>query len=490
MSQFLAIDLGASSGRAILGTVADGRIGLAEIHRFENGGTTVNGHLVWDLLGLFAEIKTGIRQAVAAGADLKGIAVDTWGVDFALIDAQGNFLGHPYHYRDSRTDDVFDWVFDLVPRERFYAETGIQFMAINTIFQLAAMHRSGSPLLAIAAKLLMIPNALTYLLCGDVSAEYTIASTTQALDPTTGDWAWGLIDGLGLPRAIFPEIKKPCRVVGELHPWLCEELNCQAIPVILAGSHDTASAVAAIPVEPEAATWAFLSSGTWSLLGVELDRPCLTDAALAANFTNESCIDGRIRFLKNIMGLWIVQECRNTWRRQGREYSFPDLTAMASDAPAFKCLVDPNDDAFVAPGDMPGRLQAYAERTGQPIPESVGELVRCAEESLALRYRQTIEQAEQVTGKRIELLHLVGGGSQDEMLNQFTADAISRPVVTGPVEATAIGNILAQGLAVGEIADLAEARLMVKNSFETRHFTPRDPGAWDAAYARYRQVCG
>jgi rhamnulokinase len=488
MRHFLAIDLGASSGRAIVGSLEGKKLSLREIHRFENGGTLVNGRLVWNLLGLFQEIKTGIRKAVDEKIDIAGIGVDTWGVDFALIDAQGNFLGFPFHYRDQHTADVFDWVFDQVPRETFYDETGIQFMAINTIFQLATMKRNQSPALANASRMLMMPNALTYMLCGDISAEQTIASTTEAYSPVTKDWAWELIDRLGLPRHLFPPIKPPCTVAGQLNADICRELNCPPIPVILVGSHDTASAVASIPASPTDHDWAFLSSGTWSLLGVELDEPLLTDQALQANFTNEGGIAEKIRFLKNIMGLWLVQECRNTWRRQGNEYSFSELGRLAAQAPAFQSLVDPNDESFAAPGDMPTRIQDYCRRTGQAAPESVGEIIRCAEQSLALRYRQCIEQLESLTGKPISRLHLVGGGSQDELLNQFTANAINRPVITGPVEATAAGNILCQAMATKDLADLAAAREVVQASFETRQYLPREAGLWAEAYKKFTAV--
>ncbi len=486
---FLAIDLGASSGRGILATLTDGQLELAEIHRFENGGIDVNGRLVWNLLGLFAEIKTAIRQALARQVELDGIAIDTWGVDFALLDRDGNFLAFPLHYRDAHTANVYDWVFDLAPREEFYRQTGIQFMTINTIFQLATLKRDSSPALAGADRLLLMPNALTYLLCGNISAEYSIATTTQAFNPTTGDWAWELIDRLGLPRRIFPPVVQPCTVAGQLRPAICEELNCPPIPIILAGGHDTASAVAAVPTVDGRDDWAFLSSGTWSLLGVELDAPCLSAAALQANFTNEGCIDGKIRFLKNIMGLWLVQESRATWKRQGQTFSFAELEDLARQATPFKAFVNPNDPRFLAPGDMPARIQAFCRDSGQPVPETPGEIIRCAAESLALTYRLCLEQAEQVTGKRIRTLHLVGGGSKDRLLNAFTADALNRPVVAGPTEATAIGNVLAQALAVGAIPNLAAGRRLVAQSFAMETFQPQQADAWEAAYQRYRQLC-
>ncbi|MBT3375694.1 MAG: rhamnulokinase [Lentisphaerae bacterium] len=487
MKHFLAFDLGASSGRAILGSVGDGKVSLEEMHRFSNGPIEIEGHLYWNLLGLFDELKTGLRKALESGVVLSGMAVDTWGVDFALIDKDGAFLGFPNNYRDPRTNDIYPYVFSKVPREELYARTGIQFMNFNTLFQLAAMERDGVPALGVADRMLMMPNALTYLLSGNVSAEYTIATTGQAYDPDGKDWAWDIIEKLDLPKEIFPPIADPCTVVGELRSCICEELNCDPIPVILVGSHDTASAVAAVPADGTQ-NWAYLSSGTWSLLGVELDEPLMTSAAMAANYTNEGGIAGKIRFLKNIMGLWLIQESRNEWKRRGENYSFDELADMAMASEPFRSLVDPNDESFVAPGDMPTRIADYCRKTNQPVPETPGQIVRTAFESLALRYRQTILEIEDITGQKIDVLHLVGGGSKDEVLNQFTADAIQCPVVTGPVEATAIGNIIGQALAVGAIPDLVEARSIVRNSTDLGQYVPQGAAEWERAYARYRSL--
>jgi rhamnulokinase len=488
MKCFMAIDLGASSGRAILGRLDGGRIELEELHRFENGGIEIGGNLHWNLIGLFKEIKTGLRKAAEQGVELSGIAIDTWGVDFALIDRHGTFLGFPYHYRDSRTSNVFDYAFKSVPREDFYEETGIQFMSINTIFQLIAMKHNDDPVLGIADRFLMMPNALTYMLCGDISTEYTIATTSQAYNPATGDWAWGLIEALGLPKDIFPEIRQPGSVVGILHKSLADELGCGEVPVILVGSHDTASAVAAVPATGDK-KWAFLSSGTWSLFGRELEKPLIDDAAMAANFTNEGGVGGRIRFLTNIMGLWLVQESRAEWARGGRKYSFAELEKMAREAEPFRSVINPNDESFVAPGDMPGRIQQFCKRTGQPVPETPGQVVRCAVESLALKYRQSVEELETVTAEPVEVLHLVGGGTQDKMLNQFTANAINRIVVAGPVEATATGNLLVQAMAAGEIGSLEELRRVVRNSFDTETYTPQDVDTWNEQYRRFQSLC-
>lgn len=485
MHHFLAIDLGASSGRGILATLTDDCLSLEEVHRFENGGIDVNGRLVWNILGLFSEIKTAIRQVVARDIELSGLAIDTWGVDFGLLDKDGDFLGFPLNYRDSHTANVFDWVFDEVTRTELYEATGNQFMIFNTLFQLATMKREQSAALEKAETMLLMPNALTYLLSGDMSAEYSIVTTTQAYNPRTGDWAWDIIDRLGLPRRIFPPIVQPCTTAGQLRPAVCEELSCPAFPVLLVGGHDTASAVAAVPATTGMDNWAFLSSGTWSLLGVELEKPCISQAALEANCTNEGCIDGRIRFLKNIMGLWLVQESRRTWQKEGMDHTFAELEDMARESEPFRCLINPNDDRFFAPGNMPERIRKFCRETGQPVPDAPGQVVRCIAESLALTYRVTLEQIEEITGKKVDKLHLVGGGSKDRMLNAFTASALKRPVITGPTEATAIGNIVGQGLAVGAIANLAAARRIVANSFDTQEYLPEDPAAWDAACRRF-----
>ncbi|NLZ63432.1 MAG: rhamnulokinase [Lentisphaerae bacterium] len=487
MQQYLAFDLGASSGRAILGTLQDGKISLQELHRFNNGPVQCNGGLFWNILGLFQELKAGLQKALAAGANLQGIAIDTWGVDYALIGKDGFFAGFPRHYRDSRTDDIMPWAFAKMSPEQMYAHTGIQFMSLNTVFQLAAALRAGEDSLKIADKLLFTPNALTYLLCGAVSAEYSIATTSQLYDPGRRDWAWPVIDAIGIKRSLFPKIVPSCSVAGVLSDALQEEFKCGPIPVILVGSHDTASAVAAVPATAEK-SWAYLSSGTWSLLGVELDAPLLTDAARTANYTNEGGVGGKIRFLKNIMGLWLVQECRNEWQRQGRTYSFAELDALAEQAEPFRSCVDPNHSSFVAPGDMPARIAEFCRSTGQPVPETPGQIVRTAFESLALRYKQTIAELEELQGRKIEVLHLVGGGCKGDILNQFTANAIEREVITGPVEATALGNIMGQAIATGAISSVQEGRNIIRSCTQTKTFRPQDQEAWRAAYQKYRSV--
>lgn len=487
MKNYLAFDLGASSGRAIIGHFDGQKIELEEVHRFANGPVTVDGHLCWDFDALWNEMKTGLRKAAAAAGTLDGVAVDTWGVDFCCLDNDGKFIGQPFHYRDSRTEGAMDWVFERMSRKEVYELTGSQFLALNSLYQLAASRRDNDPrILSSAQRLLFMPNAFTHMLCGDTSAEYTVASTSQMLNPRTGDWAWKIVDAIGLRRSLLPRITAPCTVVGKLRPELQKELGCGEIPVTLVGGHDTASAVASAPAQP-GSSWAYLSSGTWSLLGVELDEPLISNEALAANYTNEGGICGKIRFLKNIMGLWIVQECRNQWIREGQNYSFSELAHLAEEAAPFLAVINPDDALFAAPGDMPARIRQYCAEHNQTVPETPGQIVRVVLESLALRYRQSWQELERLTGRKLEVLHLLGGGCQNRLLNQFTANAIAAKVVTGPVEATAAGNILGQALADKAIGSLDEGRMIIRNSFESEEFLPQpeQARAWQEAAAAF-----
>ena len=489
MKHYLAFDLGASSGRAILGTIDHGNVTLKELHRFENGPIAINGGLFWNLLGLFAELKAGLKAALREGVEISSIAIDTWGVDYAFIDEQGFFAGFPRNYRDPRTEDVMPKLFDTIDKQTIYSLTGIQFLPLNTICQLAASVRDHDRTLDIADKLLFIPNALTYLFCGNQSAEYSIATTSQLYNPSTHDWAWEIIDALGLKRSLFPAITPPCTLAGTLLPELQQELKCGPIPVVLVGTHDTASAVAAVPADGSQ-SWAYLSSGTWSLLGVELDQPLVTAAAMQANYTNEGGVGGKIRFLKNIMGLWLIQECRSEWKRRNQNYTFDQLDDMAAKAEPFRSLIDPNDPSFTTPGDMPARIADFCRRTGQPVPETPGQILRTALESLALKYRQCVDDLEAITEKPIELLHLVGGGCKNTLLNQFTANAIARPVQTGPVEATALGNIVSQAIALGHVSSLQEARDIIRNSTDaqTYHPDPTTRQQWEDAYRKFLAI--
>jgi rhamnulokinase len=487
MAKFLAFDLGAESGRAIVGHLDAKGLRLEEIHRFPNGPVRVLDSLHWDVLRLWAEVKRGLNLATDTyGRDLLSLGLDTWGVDFGLLAADGSLLGNPYHYRDSRTDGMMDAAFQAVPRAEIYERTGIQFMQINSLYQLVAMSQADSPLLGAAHVFLNMPDLFNFWLSGRKASEFTIATTSQCYDPRAGDWARGMLDRLGVPSGIFGEIVAPGTVLGDLRASVCAETGSPSIPVVASAGHDTASAVAAVPAT--SADYIYLSSGTWSVMGVELIEPIITEQSLAHNMANEGGVNGTFRFLKNIMGLWLVQECRREWARTGQSYSFDDLTHLAADSPASGPLISLADNRFLTPGDMPGRIQTYCLETGQAAPETVGEIVRCTLESLALEYRWMAERLQELVGRPLPTLHIFGGGSQNKLLNQFAADATRRTVVSGPVEATAMGNIFVQAIALGYLTDLAEARALVRRSLEVETYEPRETAAWDDAYHRYLKL--
>lgn len=485
---FLAFDLGASSGRAVVGQFDGAELTLREIHRFPNEPVQIHQSLYWNILSLFAEMKQGLVKAInGERLNLTTLGVDAWGVDFGLLDRAGNLIGNPYHYRDRRTEGIFDKAFAVVPREEIFAATGIQFMSLNTLFQLFAMVRQNDPALDVASTLLLIPDLLNYWFTGEKVSEYTIASTSQCMNMATGQWAIPLLEkAFRIPPHIFPEIVPPGTKLGPLLPGLTDELNLSTgLTVIAPGGHDTACAVAGVPVAAGEKGFAYISSGTWSLVGMEIAQPIINEAALNYNFTNEGGVDNTIRLLKNIGGLWLVQESRRTWAQQGQKFSYAELTDLAAAAPPFSALIDPDDPAFGPPGDLPARIREFCQRTGQAIPESQGAVIRTALESLALRYRWVIEKAAEVSGQSINVLHIVGGGSQNRLLNQFAANATGLPVLAGPVEATALGNILMQMLAVGEISSLSEGRDLVRRSFPVESYEPQESAAWDEAYQRF-----
>jgi rhamnulokinase len=482
--QFLAFDLGAESGRGVLGRFDGSRLSLEVIHRFPNGAVRTLDSLHWDVLRLYSEMLQTLRLCAAKHGTLDGVGVDTWGVDFGLLGRGGVLLGNPRHYRDPHTEGMMEQAFARMPRAEIFRHTGIQFMRFNTLFQLLALARDRSPLLDAAETLLFMPDLFHYFFTGIKVNEYTDASTSQMLNPHTRSWAQELLRAFALPSKIFGTLIQPGTVLGPLRPALVQETGINAASVIAPASHDTASAIVAVPAS--ASSWAYISSGTWSLMGVELKQPLVSEAALAANFTNEGGVGGTIRFLKNIMGLWLVQECRRAWERAGAAYSYDELMRQAEAATPFASLVNPDDPSFILPANMPAALADFCRKSGQPAPESVGGTVRCALESLALCYRWVLERLETLTGQRAEVIHIVGGGSQNALLNQFTADACNRPVLAGPVEATAIGNVLVQALGVGVLGSLADAREVVRRSFEVRTFTPRQPDAWQAPYERFR----
>jgi len=484
MPKFLAFDLGAESGRAVVGHLDVQGLRLEEIHRFANGPVRVLDSLHWDVLRLWAEVKRGLGLAVQAhGPDLLSVGLDTWGVDFGLLAADGTLLGNPYHYRDSRTDGMLERAFQIVPRAEIYDRTGIQFMQINSLYQLLAMAQVNSPLLEASQTFLNMPDLFNFWLSGRKASEFTIATTSQCYDPRAGDWAHEMLERLGIPTRIFGQIVVPGTVLAELRPALQEEAGSPALRVVAVGGHDTASAVAAVPAS--AADYIYLSSGTWSLMGVENQEPVITGQSLAYDFTNEGGVGGTFRLLKNIMGLWLGQECRRDWARAGTSYSYDQLTQMAAAARGFGPLVAVNDERFLPPGDMVGRIQAFCRDTGQAVPQTEGEVVRCVLESLALEYRWVAARLDELVARPLPTIHIIGGGSQNKLLNQFAANATGRTVVAGPVEATAIGNVLVQAIALGHLAGLDEARALVRRSFEVESYEPRDVAAWDEAYARY-----
>jgi rhamnulokinase len=482
--KFLAFDLGAESGRGIIGAFDGQKLHLEILHRFPNGAVRLLDALHWDVLALYEAMLATLRLAAAAHGSVDGLGVDTWGVDFALLGRDGALLGNPRHYRDPHTEGIMEDAFQRVPRQEIFRQTGIQFMRFNTLFQLLALQRDRSPLLDAAQTLLFMPDLFHYFFTGIKVNEYTDASTSQMLDPHTRRWAYDLVNAFGLPSNILGTLVQPGTVLGPLRPSIVQETGINAAPVIAPASHDTASAIVAVPAS--AASWAYISSGTWSLMGVELPQPLVGEAALQANFTNEGGVGGTTRLLKNIMGLWLVQECRRAWERAGSAYSYDELMRQAATAAPFASLVNPNDPSFILPPSMPAALADYCRRTGQPAPDGVGGTVRCALESLALCYRWVLERLEALTGRRAEVIHIVGGGCQNALLNQFTADACNRPVLAGPVEATAIGNVLVQALGLGVLGSLAEAREVVRRSFDVQTFTPRQPEAWQAPYERFR----
>ncbi|MBN1420704.1 MAG: rhamnulokinase [Planctomycetes bacterium] len=486
---FLAYDLGAESGRAVIGRFDGAKLDLEEVHRFPNGGVEILGTLYWDIPRLFQAMKDGLAKAVAeVGPEMDGIGCDTWGVDFGLIGRDGALLGNPVHYRDKRTDGYPEAAFDIVPREEIFERTGIQFMKFNTVYQLLSMVRDRSPLLDAAETLLMMPDLLGYFLCGRKAAEFTEATTTQFYDPRARDWAKGMLKKFGIPARILPSIIQPGTVLDHVLPAIRRETGCGAIPVIAPATHDTGSAVAAVPGKGD--RWAYISSGTWSLVGAEIPDPRIDEKALRYNFTNEGGVGGTIRFLKNNMGLWLVQECRRRWEKDGRSVSYEELTGLAAEASGFVSFVDPDDPSFLAPDDMPEAIRAYCERTGQPVPEKRGDIARCAFESLALKYRVIVDSMCDVLGWRPTVMHVVGGGSRNRVLCQFTADSLRLPVVGGPAEATAIGNVLMQAVGCGLVGSLDEARAIVRSSFQTITYEPENQDAWQEAYERFLEVTG
>lgn len=475
-----AIDLGAESGRVILGRFDGRRLELTEAHRFANEPVRLPHGLHWDAPGIWREIVRGLGWAVAAEGRIDGIGLDAWGVDFGLLDAHDRLIGNPVHYRDDRTDGMMELAFSRVPRAEIFGQTGIQFMQINTLYQLMAL--AGEPALDAARTFLTIPDLFNFWLTGVKSCEFTNATTTQCYDPLAGDWARPVLAALDIPTGIFPTIIPPATVLGPLSTWVAAEAGLEAVSVIAPACHDTGSAVAAVPAGDKPFAW--ISSGTWSILGVNVPRAVVDERALAFNLTNEGGVAEDFRLSKNVMGLWLVQQCRQTWANVGQVWSYEELTEQAAAAPPLRHVIDPDHGDFLKPGDMPARIRAYCLRAGGSQPESPGEIVRCALESIALKYRWVLERLESIIGHRLEAIHVVGGGSRNRLLSQLTADATGRPVIAGPVEATAVGNLLAQAVALGRLASWDEACQVVRASFPVETYEPRPGDAWNDAYGR------
>ena len=482
---YIALDLGAESGRAILGSLQGNRLRIEEKARFSNETQKIGDHLYWDIDGLFSNIKNGMRSCAQADIRPESVAVDTWGVDFGLLGQDGALLGRPYSYRDHRTDGMMDRFFEVMPRQRVYDLTGIQFMQLNSLFQLYAAVLEDPGLLKRATRLLFMPDIFNYLLTGETKSEFTVATTSQIFNPREMDWDPELLLALGIPRSVMQEIVQPGTSLGSLKQPVAGETHLEGVGVTAVASHDTGSAIAAVPAQGE--DWAYISSGTWSLMGVEIGVPIITEDALNANFTNEGGVEGTFRFLKNIMGLWLLQQCRKEWS-SSTQYTYDELMQLTSDAKPFCSLIDPDYSDFFNPPSMQKSIQSYCSKTGQPTPENAAAFVRCILESLALKYRTTLERLRQLTGRRISRVHIIGGGSQNRLLCQYAANAMGIPVIAGPVEATAIGNIMMQAHALGHVGSLAEIRTIVGQSFQPVRYEPTDQDIWNSAYERFSKM--
>lgn len=484
---YLAVDLGAESGRTIIGKLDNGHLTLTETHRFSNNSVRLNDGLHWDVLRLWSDIKEGVgKSSSKIDQPLDSIGLDTWAIDFALLDRTGALLSNPFHYRDARTGGMMDQAFNIMPRAEIFANTGIQFMQINTLYQLLALSLDNPSLFDIAKTFVTIPDLFNYWLSGEITNEFTNATTTQCFDPNKRDWSTPILDAFKIPSHLFGPVTDPGIRIGTLLPHIAEETNAGAIPIVLPACHDTGSAVVAVPAGNQDFVW--ISSGTWSIMGVEAQQPFINEKALQYNFTNEGGVFGTWRLSKNIMGLWLIQECRREWMRQGEEISFDALTQFAVESDAFLSVIDPDFAEFLHPGDMPARIQKYCADTNQKVPQTKGQILRIALEGIALKYRWVLERLEELTEKHLAPIHIIGGGTKNNLLNQFTANSTNRTVITGPVEATAIGNILMQAIGLKHLSSLAEAREVVRASFEPQVYEPKQTADWDEAYSRLQKV--
>lgn len=481
----LAFDFGASSGRAIIGCFDGDKITLEEVHRFSNDPVSVGGTVYWDVLRLFYEIKQGIIKAKIAGG-FDSIGIDTWGVDFGLIDSEGKLMENPVHYRDARTVGLVDEAFKTMPKEKLYGITGIQFMELNTLFQLISLKKYRPWMLERADKMLFMPDLFGYMLTDKMCAEYSIASTSQLIDLDKRTWSKEILDAFGIKESVFAPLVQPGTVLGELSKEICEECGVDPVPVISVCGHDTQSAITSVPCED--GDFAFLSSGTWSLFGTELDKPIVNETSMNINITNEGGFDGSTGFLKNIIGLWLIQESRRQWKREGKEYSYADLEKLALAAEPFKCFIDPDAPEFVPHGNIPERVREFCRKTGQYVPETVGEIMRCIYESLAMKYRLTFEKLRECTERDYPVIHVIGGGTKDGLLCQMTANSCDRTVKAGPIEATVMGNVAVQLMSDGSVENIGQARKIVAESSELKTFEPKDTDKWAEAYEDFLKI--
>ena len=484
---YLAVDLGTESGRVIAGLLDGEHVWIEELHRFSNNPVNLAGTLRWNVLSLWTEIQRGLAKAAARHGDrIVSVGVDTWGVDYVLLSSSQELLGQPYCYLDGRTRGVLDHVLTRIPRKAIFTATGVQFMEINTLYQLVATQQTNRQLLELAARFLMLPDFFHWLLSGSRVTEFTNATTTQCLSPATRDWAFDLLGRLGLPTDIFPEIVEPGTKLGTLREDVTRFTGLRRIDVVTPVTHDTGSAVAAIPTQATGrADWAYIIAGTRCLMGVEVQQAVLSSRAMELSVTNEGGIDGTYRLQRNIMGLWLIQQSRQSFERKGKRIDYLQLPRLAAEAPPFRSFVDPDDPSFLNTGDLPTAIQQWCRKSDQPAPETEGQIVRCVLESLALKFRVVLGCLQELTGTRIEVLHVMGGGAQNRLLNQFTANACGRPVVSGPIEATALGNVLVQARANGEIASLAELRDLVRKSNDIEQYEPKAADMWQQAYQRF-----
>ena len=482
--RILAFDFGASSGRAMICTLKDGKLNLEEIHRFPNEPVKVGGKLYWDILRLFHEIKQGITKATLSGG-FDYLGIDTWGVDYGLINEYGELVTNPTHYRDESTIGMPEEVFKSISKEELYSVAGTQCLNFNTVYQLAYAAKYRKDEFKLGKKLLLIPDLFAYFLTGKMRMEYSNASTTNLLDASDKTISKEILEKIGVDKDIFPEIIMAGEEYGMLSDEICEELHCKKVPVIAVATHDTASAVVAVPTLNK--DYAYISCGTWSLFGTVIDKPILSKESCSIGYTNEGAFDGKIRYLKNIMGLWLIQQSRNEWKRQGLDVSFDEMEKAAKEAEPFKCFIDPDAPDFVAPGNMPKRVTEYCKKTGQFVPTTMGEILRCIYQSLALKYKYSIEHLEQLTGKKYDCVHMIGGGIKDNLLCSMTASACGRTVKAGPVEATVTGNVLVQMMSAGMIKDLDEGRKIVLNSFPVKTFEAENTADWEKAYETFKK---